>query len=403
MKNETVIKKTPEVHRDRVRGSLVGGAVGDALGYPVEFMTLSEIKQRFGEKGITAFSTDLETGAALISDDTQMSLFTANGILYGYTRGLIRGIMGSYEDYVYMAYKEWLITQTVPYGNRKRKDQRCWLMDIPDLFSSRAPGNTCMGALHSEKAGAINRPVNNSKGCGGVMRVAPFGLFAEAANIRERAEVDRTGAEIAALTHGHPLGWLPAAILTHIVNMGIYDSCGIREAVEDALETVEMYFSEVVAENEYRPLKVLIEKAIDLSSNNCSDEENIGNLGEGWTGEEALAIAVYCALRYPDDFSRAVIAAVNHSGDSDSTGAIAGNIVGAWVGYDAIEEKWTRLLEMRNIILEMADDLAQRYTGDFDSDNIDPVWMCKYYYGRYSKSPEEAEQIIRKDLETWEL
>lgn len=69
-----------------------------------------------------------------------------------------------------------------------------------------------------------------------------------------------------------------------------------------------------------------------------------------------LAIAIYCSLRYKDDFSSGIIAAVNHDGDSDSTGAITGNILGALVGYDAIEEKWKQNLELADIILEMADD-----------------------------------------------
>lgn len=62
----------------------------------------------------------------------------------------------------------------------------------------------------------------------------------------------------------------------------------------------------------------------------------IAQLGVGWVGEEALAISVYCALKYQDDFKEAVIAAVNRNGDSDSTGAITGNILGAYLGLSRI-------------------------------------------------------------------
>lgn len=389
---------TVKTYQDRIRGSLFGGAVGDALGYPVEFMALSEIKKRYGDDGITAYTHDPYTGEALISDDTQMSLFTANGILFGDTRGNLRGIMGPIESYVYLAYKDWLRTQTKAFKPWKQDEDRVsWLLDIPDLYNRRAPGNTCMGALRSGEYGSAKHAINNSSGCGGVMRVAPWGVYDRATNKQDRADLDRTGAEIAKLTHSHPLGWLPAALLCHIVNMGVYDDCSIREAVEDAIETVEIVFSETLTELEYHPMKSLLEKAIQLSENKKADTENIVELGEGWTGDEALAIAVYCALRHPDDFSAAVIAAVNHGGDSDSTGAITGNIVGAWLGYKAIEEKWKTKLGLKNVILEMADDLWSGCRLDEHDDIADVRWLSKYVYCRYAKTAEEAEKII------WEL
>ena len=66
--------------QDRIRGSLIGGAVGDALGYPVEFMGGEQIVHHFGKRGITRFSL-AHNNKAVVSDDTQMTLFTANGLL----------------------------------------------------------------------------------------------------------------------------------------------------------------------------------------------------------------------------------------------------------------------------------------------------------------------------------
>ena len=97
--------------------------------------------------------------------------------------------------------------------------------------------------------------------------------------------------------------------------------------------------------------------AIDLSANDRSDLQNIGVLGGGWVGDEALAIALYCAIRHFDDFEQAMIAAVNHGGDSDSTGAVTGNILGAAVGYEAIPQFFKHDLELHDVILHMADDL----------------------------------------------
>ena len=95
---------------DSFRGCLIGGAVGDALGYAVEFMQASDIFRKYGEGGITDY--DLHHGTAQISDDTQMTLFTATGLLLGTTRGKLRGIMGPYQDYIRYSYKDWYRTQT---------------------------------------------------------------------------------------------------------------------------------------------------------------------------------------------------------------------------------------------------------------------------------------------------
>ena len=80
-------------------------------------------------------------------------------------------------------------------------------------------------------------------------------------------------------------------------------------------------------------------------------------LGEGWVGEEALAIGLYCALKYLDNFEEAMISSVNHVGDSDSTGAVTGNILGAAIGYDAIPHFYNDDVELLDVILHMADDL----------------------------------------------
>lgn len=98
---------------DRYRGCIIGGAVGDALGFAVEFMQDEAIFQKYGELGITEY--DLINGVAQISDDTQMTLFTANGLLLGTTRGMTRGIMGSYPGYISLCYKEWYKTQYESY------------------------------------------------------------------------------------------------------------------------------------------------------------------------------------------------------------------------------------------------------------------------------------------------
>ena len=103
----------------------------------------------------------------------------------------------------------------------------------------------------------------------------------------------------------------------------------------------------------------IIDLAIELSKNDEDDLDNIHKLGEGWVAEEALGIALYCALKYQNDFSKALQVSVNHKGDSDSTGAVTGNILGALIGFDAIEDKWKNNLELYDVIIDMADDMFE--------------------------------------------
>lgn len=365
---EMAAKDTSALTRDRIRGCLIGGAVGDALGYPVEFLYYSQIIHHFGEKGITEYDLDAQEGKAVISDDTQMTLFTAEGLLNSAGKETEKI---PYE--VYRSYLNWYQTQMGRQSPESGKGKvgkanpgkinsgkgNSRLMEIPELYVCRAPGSTCLSALSSGRMGDLEESINMSKGCGGIMRVAPAALYRKPDEAFTRKEIDLLGAQLAAITHGHPLGYIPAAVLAHIVSVGVYGGSrpgmGLADAVKEALETAQ----ELFPENGFMPkLAALLDRAVELAGNEKEDIENIGELGGGWVAEEALAIAVYCSVRYCDDFSKGVIAAVNHSGDSDSTGAVTGNILGAWLGLEGIGEKWLRDLELRELILEMADHLC---------------------------------------------
>ena len=361
----------------KITGSLIGGAIGDALGYAVEFTSWNGIRREYGVEGIQSYDLNFGGGVAIFSDDTQMSLFTANGILNYETARRLGDVQGSVVDYVYVAYKEWLKTQRLG-GVDLTGEHCCWLYDVAGLHANRAPGGTCLSALGSGTMGTVANPINSSKGCGGVMRVAPLALCYEPKDAEDQKRLDRIGAEIAAITHGHPLGYLPAAILTHIVSVGVYGdgTLSLKEAVDEAWSSVKDQFKDEVPAADLATMEELIVKAEELAETSGDDEEHIRALGEGWVGEEALAIAIYCALRYPTDFGKAVVAAVNHSGDSDSTGAVVGNILGAWLGYEAIEEKWKTNLEMIDVLLEMADDLGRLASND--APPTDGAWLKKY-------------------------
>lgn len=359
---------------DSIRGSLMAGAAGDALGYEVEFMSRHAILSRFGEQGITKFALD-NKGKALISDDTQMTLFTANGMLMGLTRGYMRGIGGRPEKYVDGAYLDWFYTQT---GRKKEilinDFHYTWLRDLPEMAQHRAPGNTCLQACESMFRG--EHVHNNSKGCGGIMRVAPMALLDASYASRDEntyslVELAEAGGEIAECTHKHPLAFLPASLLTillyKVVPMAVEQvQEDIGRIVNETLDILDLiYIDKYESEKQY--LRELSEKAIRLAHSDISDADAIRELGEGWVAEETWAIALYCAIRHINSVEDAIISSVNHNGDSDSTGSVCGNIMGAIYGYEHIKERnifcpegklLEDTLELSEIILALANDLS---------------------------------------------
>ena len=360
---------------DKIRGSLIGGAVGDGLGYPIEFINSYEgIKKRYGDNGITRLDTtqwwlpdEENSGKAWISDDTQMTLFTACGLLNAKAQG------AAPKYAICEAYFEWYYTQI---GKRSGHHKECWIGDVPELNNRRAPGQTCITALQDILRG--KDPYNNSKGCGGIMRTAPVALYGAVwrdtpegepleGRISNIKDVDMLAADAAEITHQHPLGWISSALESHVIYRILQkDSPTVddfKAYLSEGYDTLlSLYPNEGASISQ---LRALTDKALGLVDSPASDVDNIEAIGEGWVAEETLAIAVYCAVKYFDNFEKAIIASVNHKGDSDSTGAVTGNILGAVVGYDAIPEFFKTNLELHDVILHVADDLWRGWTTKF--------------------------------------
>lgn len=334
---------------DKFRGCLIGGAAGDALGYEVEFKREKEIFSEYGKEGITEYDLILENDVAEISDDTQMTLFTAEGLL-------LAGASSDSADYINsirQMYKCWYLTQSERYPPQNNSLQSR-LLGVPELFNRRCPGMTCMTAIKKGAKGTVSEPVNDSKGCGGVMRVAPIGLYFCDTSVPYN-QSDMIGAEAAAITHGHDLGFIPAAALVHIVRAVAEGDISLKDAVQESIAAMEKIFPKAKHITDFT---AIMQKAIQLAEKEMDDLTAIHQLGEGWVAEETLAIAVYCALKCENDFDKALRAAVNHNGDSDSTGAVCGNILGVNLGYDAIPQKYKERLELHDIIIKIAENLC---------------------------------------------
>ncbi|MFJ5302866.1 ADP-ribosylglycohydrolase family protein [Streptomyces sp. NPDC088350] len=336
------------VYRARVRGCLLGGAVGDALGYPIEFTSLDRIRETHGPRGITGYVPGAPGALGLISDDTQMTLFTVEAIIVAHARERAKGIGGAWSILLRQAYERWLETQS---EQGPGDSATSGLISQPWLYARRAPGNACLSGVAQAYAPDPWReldgtpgPVNpDSKGCGTVMRSAPFGLATTADGAFAMAA---RGAQI---THGHPTGYYAAGALAAIVaHLVAGDS--LEGSVLRALRLLERHPG-------HEETSAALRAALDLAAEGSPTAEKVESLGAGWVAEEALAIGVYCAL-VERDVKAALLLAVNHSGDSDSTGSLCGNLLGARYGDHGLPHTWVRGVEGRATIAALADDLA---------------------------------------------
>lgn len=293
------------------------------------------------------------------SDDTQMMLFTAEGLLRAYVRDVERGICHP-PSVIHHALLRWLLTQ----GERAAVEvgEDGWLFGERRLWSRRAPGNTCLSALRASRSFG-QFAANDSKGCGGVMRVAPCAFFPNAFD---------NAADSAHMTHGHPTGYQAAGLFADILARIWCEGVSLLDTTTTSLVA---HGDEPGMEETRRIIEQVL--ALHIAGERPTPEQ-IEHLGGGWIAEEALAIGLWCALQ-ADSLEEGVIAAVNHSGDSDSTGLIAGHFLGLIHGPNAIPQRWLEALELRDLIEQMAADIIQlpeNYQAD-DSEQ-DRLYFTRY-------------------------
>lgn len=340
----------------RIHGCLLGGALGDSLGYAVEFDSIAEIRRRFGPEGLTDLSA--VDGGSHFSDDTQMTLYTVDGLVEA-LEWANSGVGADANACLWLAYLRWLASQGEAAPSSAPVPQPRWIDTQDVLRHRRAPGSACISGLATGEMGTSFRPVNpESKGCGTVMRSAPFGLIP---HITPDA-VYKLSADAAALTHGHPSARQSAGAFSLLIH---------RLVSGDSLPAAAAaVLAEVRALDGVAPeLPLRLEAAVRLAEAGRLDpEELVQQLGEGWVAEEAFAVGLYSVLATapdaaapgaPEDHFRAAVGlAVNHSGDSDSTGSIAGNILGAFYGEECLPADWLERLEAPHVIRGMADMLV---------------------------------------------
>lgn len=305
--------------------------MADAVGYQVEFSSLHEILS-LRPGGVTGPLADKPLEA---SDDTQMTLFTLEGLARAARHdGVIdpHAVLVSVRE----AYLDWNDTQ-VRSGGRVHAGN---LASLRAMRLRQAPGLTCLGALAAGGHGTIDKPINDSKGCGGVMRSAPVGLLP---GILPSAAFD-LGAGTAAFTHGNPDGWASAGAMAALVRLLV-----TGHTLESAIGIVSLLCPSQAARTAF-----LLGDALAASRGPAlSPEDMVSRLGAGWVGEEALAVGVYAALS-GTDFADVVRIGATHSGDSDSTASIAGQLVGAARGMACLPGDWWEAVDLRDVIVAQA-------------------------------------------------
>lgn len=320
----------------RIHACLLGGAIGDALGADLEFCSLEMIRPRL-YPGMDLPDHQGIRGA--ITDDTQMTLFIAEGLIRAAVRWHQRGVCDP-ASVVHHALLRWLATQT---ERPKMAVDDAGLIGDQRLHARRAPGTTCLTSLLA--ATGFGEPArNNSKGCGTIMRVAPV-AFVAPQSIRDLA------ISTSALTHGHRTGQEAAAAWALILR-AIADGAGVEAAARDQ---IGHHGGEVQA---------AILRALQAPRDGKAETVEI--LGGGWTAEEALSIALYACL-CARNFEEGLRIAVTHGGDSDSTGAIAGNALGLLFPDQVLAHRWARQVECADLVERLSRDLALAMSGHMSS------------------------------------
>lgn len=331
---------------ESIRAMMHGGALGDAMGAEIEFWSLAQIKARFPNGIDQLIPHQGKIGA--ITDDTQMSLFTAEGLIRAKIRGVLKGVSHP-ASVVHHALQRWMKTQ-----GEMTAAGICEVGLVTDtrLHARRAPGLTCLSALRGAMPeGGVAR--NNSKGCGTIMRVGPMAFV----NVSDRSELAR---QTSALTHGHSAGIEAAVAFANI--LGSYaEHRSLNRAILLALQ--ECRSDEV---------KIAILNALQAPTD--GKPETVEALGGGWVAEEALAIAIYAA-RCARDLDHGLQIALIHSGDSDSTGAIAGNLLGLMFPEQVRQHALHEKVECADLIERIARDLEK--LPEMDS-RLAEAWFDRY-------------------------
>ena len=352
--------------QELTRSVMLGLAVGDAMGHTVDRRSLEEIRTDYGPNGLLGY--DLVNGYADITSYTQLAAFNANGLILALTRGQSKGWISKLMRYTVMAIREWSRSQTFSLPEKNY----CWLSKVPEMKRKFCMDNRMLDALSKETLGCLDEPQYRSNHPGSLTAVVPIALLRHELDLTQ-GDIDRLGAETIALTHGEPEAYMTGAALTHLLCL-LLDTpdAPLAELVQQTIDSVGLQFGQ--GGNLWELLQLALTLAV---SPNIATMEAMETLGCR-TAAEVLAGAVYTIATCNRDFDTAMITAVNHSGRSSAVGAIAGAMLGAILGDEALPDFYLESLEAAAPLAELADDMAAGFSEMVGKSLFDMDWDRKY-------------------------
>ncbi|MFI6150602.1 ADP-ribosylglycohydrolase family protein [Streptomyces sp. NPDC051109] len=337
--------------RSRVRGALLGSAAGDALGAPAAGLSLDAVREAHGPQGLTGPVPGPHGPRGTVTAATQLTLFTVDGLI----RAHVRRDTGAWHPPtdIHRAYLRWAATQH-DWGPDERRKDNGWLAQQEWLYARRGPARACLTGFADDVLGTLDQPKNpTARDAAAAARSAPFGLLVG----WEPGLVLQLSTECAAQSHGHPAAYLTAGAFAVIVH-GLTRGDSLDAAVQRTLGLLG-------ARPGHQAVTDALQRALAAVPQGPPSADSVAALapggGEGHAAEQALAVAVYCAL-VAEDVPHGLRLAVNHDGDSPATGALCGALLGALHGETALPGAWLADLEGRATLLELADDFALEMT-----------------------------------------
>lgn len=309
-------KRIPEQKQalvEAAKAMMTGLALGDALGWPTEFRHMDQIYAEFGSSGIQQ-----PPNPAIFTDDTQMTIAVARALIAHHDRDIPTLMTRMSEEFV-----EWGFSSE----------------------NNRAPGTSCMQGVRQLAAGALWSDAGGlqATGCGSAMRAAPIGFV-----YQNSPEMLRCVAIASSLpTHRHPSAIASAVAAAYLIKLAL-DDVPVAELTSRTRSFIGGMSPELDAAFD------TMERVLSWSDEVAAMDE----IGGGWVGYEAVPLALYCVLRYPDSWVDTVRRGANFAGDSDSIASIAGGIQAIRLGRQSIPEDWLQHLERREELEALGVGLA---------------------------------------------
>ncbi len=348
-------------------GCLLGMAVGDAMGYPVDKKTWDEIEQMYGPNGLLGY--DLANGNAEITSYTQLATFVCNGLLLG----AIRQNPEKYGRYILLGLREWLKSQQ-PRVNPEKTF--CWVGQVPDMRRRLCMDTRMLDALSRETVGTPEKPVFRSIFPGALTAAAAVGLCGMSCKMTSQM-LSRLGMEAVAATHGEPSAFLSGAFVALAVDGAIRTP---ERPMAELYEKICAFLEETYGETypEVFALTAGARQALVLTKDVEISPLAAMTLLGCTTAAECVAGMVYATTIHPANFDEAMIVSVNHSGRSSCVAALTGAVMGARLGKDSLPEFYLESLECAWVLEELAEDMTQvrQVTRIFDDS-----WDLKYTQG----------------------